>query len=83
VVNNVNHGFTGWMHQTFTYTATNTSELLSFLAVGTPNGVPPFVLLDGVVVNDATPEPGSLTLMLGGLGLIGLGVLRSKKRLKN
>ena len=79
IVTNASHGFTGWVHQTFTYTATSTSELLSFLAVGTPTGVPPFVLLDGVSVTDATPEPGSLAMMLGGLGLIGLGALRSRK----
>jgi len=83
VLPNVNHGFTGWMHQTFTYTATNASEALSFLAIGTPTGVPPFALLDGVSLTAATPEPGSLTLMLAGLTLVGLGVLRSKRRGRN
>ena len=62
VVNNANHGFTGWISQSFTYTATNSSEVLSFFAVGTPNGVPPFVLLDGVTLNanSSVPEPGTL-----------------------
>jgi hypothetical protein len=83
VLPNVNHGFTGWMHQTFTFTASTASEALSFLAIGTPAGVPPFALLDGVSLTAATPEPGSLTLMLAGLGLVGLGVLRSKGRARN
>ena len=79
VLNNASHGFTGWQSQTFTYTATSSSELLSFLAVGTPTGVPPFVLLDGVTLNaSSVPEPGTITLMLGGL-LGGIGALRSKK----
>lgn len=82
VVNNADHGFTGWVHQKFIYTATSSSELLSFLAVGTPNGVPPFALLDGVSVT-AVPEPGSLVLLLGGLGLLSVGVLRSKKWLRS
>jgi Protein of unknown function (DUF642)/PEP-CTERM motif len=79
VLNNASHGFTGWQSQSFTYTATSSSELLSFLAVGTPTGVPPFVLLDGVTLNaSSVPEPGTITLMLGGL-LGGIGALRSKK----
>ncbi len=69
------------MYQTFNFTADNTSDVLSFLAVGTPNGEPPFSLLDGVSVQ-AAPEPGTLLLMLGGLGLVGLGVVRSKRRSK-
>jgi hypothetical protein len=80
ILNNLDQGFTGWQSQTFTYTATATSEVLSFLAVGTPDGEPPFSLLDGVSLTD-TPEPGSWGLMLGGL-MVGLGVLRFKKRSK-
>jgi len=52
-----NHGFSGWMHQTFAFTPGNSSETLSFLAVGAPDFTfPPFSLLDGVEVT--TPEPG-------------------------
>lgn len=81
IVNNATHGFTGWQYQTFTYTATSTSEVLSFLAGGTPNGEPPFSLLDGVTLNATAPEPGAWTLVLGGL-IGGLGGLRLKNRLK-
>ena len=69
VLNDVSHGFTGWQQATFTYTATAASEVLSFLATGTPSGVPPFALLDGVTLN-SVPEPGSLALL--GIGLIAL-----------
>jgi Protein of unknown function (DUF642) len=78
--NNPSHGFSGWMSQTFTFTADSATPVLNFLSVGGPDGLPPFVLLDGISV-DATPEPGSLTLMVGGL-LGGLGLLRWKRRLK-
>ncbi|APW59308.1 PEP-CTERM sorting domain-containing protein [Paludisphaera borealis] len=71
VVNNVSHGFTDWMYQTFDFQATSTSELLSFISHGSPVGVPPFTLLDGVTVN-AVPEPSALLLMGG--GMLGLGV---------
>src|ERR1017187_3531173 len=36
VLNNASQGFTGWEHVNKTFTATNTSEVLSFLAIGTP-----------------------------------------------
>jgi hypothetical protein len=42
------NSFSGWMQQTFAYKATATSETLSFLAVGTPTGEPPFSLLADV-----------------------------------
>jgi hypothetical protein len=45
---NGTEGFSGWMQQSFYYTATATSETLSFLAIGTPSGQPPFSLLGGV-----------------------------------
>ena len=41
-------GFSGWMSQTYYYTATSGTETLSFLANGLPSGQPPFVLLGGV-----------------------------------
>lgn len=45
------HGFSGWQTQSFDYVASSSSEVLSFLANGTPSGVPPFALLDGVTIN--------------------------------
>ena len=71
VINNASHGFSGWKHQVFSFTATGASEVLSFLAVGTPNGVPPFALLDGVTLNAAVPEPSTWALMLGGFAVVG------------
>ena len=56
--------FSGWVQQTFDYTATSTMELLSFLAVGTPSGQPPFVLLGGVTM-DMVPEPSTWVLFAG------------------
>jgi len=77
VLDNASHGFTGWQPEAFNYTATSTSELLSFLAIGTPTGVPPFSLLDGVTLFDttppsaATPEPGALASAFAGVFVLG------------
>ena len=79
VLNNVSHGFTGWQTATFNFTAQTTSDVLSFLAIGTPQGVPPFVLLDGVVGTDVTPTPEAATLGLLGLGLGLVGIARRRK----
>ena len=79
VLNNVSHGFTGWQYQTFDFTADNSSDVLSFLAVGTPTGVPPFVLLDGVSLR-SVPEPSAL--LLSGLGLAGIGIAHLRRRAK-
>ena len=68
-VNNAAGGFTGWMAQSFSFTATSSSEVLSFLAVGTPNGEPPFSLLDGVTAYDV-PEPGTIALMAMGIAAV-------------
>jgi hypothetical protein len=67
------------MPETFVYTATNTSETLSFLAYGNVQ-YPPFLLLDGVTMAP-TPEPATLPLLFTGL-MGGMGVLRSRKWLK-
>jgi hypothetical protein len=63
--------FSGWKAATMTFTATGTSELLSFLSAGTPTGAPPFMLLDGVSMVAAVPEPSTWAMMLGGIGLVG------------
>jgi hypothetical protein len=69
------HGFSGWQNGSMTFTATGTSELLSFLAGSTStSGEPPFALLDGVSLTQvtSTPEPASWTMLVGGLGLLGV-----------
>ncbi len=79
---NLSQGFSGWMHQTLTFTASSGSEALSFLSIGTPisPSEPPFALLADVSFDQTTPEPGAWSMMLGGLGPFGLGALRSKRR---
>ncbi len=82
VYDNPSHGFSGWQQQSFTFTADSSSDVLSFLAVGTPSGVPPFSLLDGVSVNP-TPEPGYLIPACSFLALLfGMRVLKSRKAVK-
>ena len=77
VVSNPSQGFTGWFTTTFDYTATAGSELLSFLSIGTPTGLPPIATLDGVSMVDV-PEPGSVGLLALGLGFVGLLFMRRR-----
>ena len=79
ILNDANHGFTGWNYTTLNFTPTAATETLSFLAAGTPGGEPPFSLLDGVSVVQvaATPEPSSLALLGTGL-LTTAGFLRRR-----
>lgn len=67
---------TDWQPQTMTFTANASSQVLSFLAVGTPTGLPPFSLLSGVSVT--VPEPFTIIGTLIG----GTAALRLRKRLK-
>jgi hypothetical protein len=76
-----NHGFSGWMHASYDFVATHTTETLSFLAYGNLP-VPPFALLDGVTFTpDTVPEPASWALMLIGFG--GLGLATRRRRAKS
>lgn len=63
-------GVGAWQLQTMSLTATATSEYLAFMAVGTPNGVPPTSFLDGVSLV-AVPEPATWGMMIVGLGAMG------------
>lgn len=74
---NPSHGFQPWQKQTMTFTATNNSELLGFLALGSPLGQPPFVLLDGVSLTEQLPEPDSIWLWA--LGALAISVTKRRK----
>lgn len=69
---------TPWLTQTFLYTASATTETLSFLAQGTPSGLPPMVALDGVSVV-AAPEPASIALFGTALGVLGFFYRRHRR----
>ena len=76
VLQNANHGFTGWQKETVTFKPTASSEVLSFLAVGTPDGEPPFSVLDGVSIPAAVPEATTWAMLLAGFGLVGFAARR-------
>ncbi len=81
IMNNPSHGFQAWNQQTMTFTATSSSEVLTFLAVGTPSGVPPVSLLDGVsLLSTDAPEPGAICVTAWGLGLVGLCAIRMQRK---
>ena len=77
-LNNPSQGFTGWFSVTHTFTATSTSQLLSFLSIGTPNGMPPVALLDSVSLQGSVPEPASWAMFIAGFGLIGSAARRRR-----
>lgn len=75
-VSTLSQTFYGWMTQSYVFTASSATQALSFLALGTPSGYPPFVTLDGVSLVYA-PEPATLALL--GAGLVGL-IIRRRRR---
>ena len=66
-VTNPDKGFTPWRQERVAFVASSTSQVLSFLAAGTPSGQPPFSLLDGVSLTLA-PEPATWLVMIVGIG---------------
>ena len=79
-LNQAPQGFSGWKKVDFTFKATDSSEVLSFLSIGGPIGLPPMALLDGVSLR-AVPEPS--TLVLSGISLLGLGGVHLRRRAKS
>ncbi len=72
IVTNASEGFVPWMQQRYGFTATATTELLTFLSAGTPNGAPPMALLDGVSIIQVVPEPATFAVVVAGLAVAGL-----------
>ena len=72
-------GSTPWVSVTTQFQATATTQVLSFLAIGSPTGLPPVALLDNVSVKQAVPEPGTWAMMLIGFGAVGAS-LRFRRR---
>lgn len=71
-------GFSGWKNASMNFVAGGTSQTLSFLAQGTPNGLPPSLLLDNVSLTAAVPEPSTWMTMILGFGMIG-GLMRRRR----
>jgi hypothetical protein len=74
IMNNAAQGVVPWNEVTMNFIATSTSEVLTFAAIGTPNGQPPVVLLADVDL--VLPEPGSMALL--GAGVFALLVARRR-----
>jgi hypothetical protein len=60
-----------WEKITMDFTATNTSQWLSFLNVGGPGGQPPIALLTSVTVDDGTPPATPVPWETDALPLVG------------
>ena len=67
----------GWFTVTHKFTAKTPSQLLSFLSIGTPLGLPAAALLDGVSLT-TVPEPATWATMI--LGFFGLGAALRRRR---
>ena len=63
-------GFQAWAQETFYFTASSSSQVLTFLSLGTPAGQPPVALLSDVTMVQATPEPVSITTCGAGLAAL-------------
>lgn len=75
---NKSKSFLPWTLQTMTFRASAVSQVLTFLARGTPGGAPPVALLDGVSLQAAVPEAGVWAMMIAGFGLVGATARRRR-----
>ena len=79
VQNTPSKGASGWQQVTMSFVASATSEVLQFVALGTPAGEPPVCLLGDVSLAasaSTVPEPASLAMV--GAGLLGFLVFRRR-----
>ncbi len=85
VTNNSSGKTTAWMHQTFNFKATSTSEVLEFLAVAPVHSGPPVALITNIDMEAvAVPEPSTLvSLGLGSIAFVGVGLRRRSRALKS
>lgn len=72
-------GFSGWRSTTLHFTVGAANQTLSFLAQGTPNGLPPSLLLDNVSMA-AVPESSTWAMMLVGFGAAGMAMRTRRRR---
>ena len=74
-----------WRHESFTFTATSSSEVLKFLSVSPVVYGPPSALLTNVDMESvAVPEPSTLvSLGLGCIAFIAIGFRRRARALKS
>ena len=84
LMNTPSQGAHGWQQVTMSFVASAASEVLQFIALGTPQGEPPVCLLGDVSLFAAgpnavpTPEPGTIAIV--GAGLLGLVMVRRRQR---
>jgi hypothetical protein len=69
--------FSGWNQVTMVFTPTASTQTLTFLSLGTPNGLPPMAALDGVSLT--VPEPATWAMMLIGFGGLGAMIRRRNR----
>jgi hypothetical protein len=75
-------GFSLWTLYTTSFIYDGTSNVLTFLADGGPEGAPPYALLDGVSLTSttgATPEPATWLMIVAGFAGLGLAARARRK----
>jgi hypothetical protein len=69
--------FQAWAQETFNFTAASSTQVLTFLSLGTPSGQPPVVLLSDVTMTGGSqsPAPEPASMAISGIGMASLAAL--------